>query len=99
MPDPESRTSAYRSLVTVDGTPFSREVVDRNDGYCADADARNGDAYEFVVARACRLEDRVAVPVDTTGLAPGTHRLVVQIEDASGNATTVLDDDRSVVAG
>lgn len=80
----------YREIVEVDGAVVSAEVVDPNDGRCADAGQDAALAHEFLHRVPCKLATGGEVALDTTALAEGEHTLRVRVEDAAGNGTTAV---------
>jgi 5-hydroxyisourate hydrolase-like protein (transthyretin family) len=89
----DTGSGIYRTIVTVDGSVVSRSTIDTNGGDCVDVNPSN-EVYEFADNTPCRLSKRVAARLDTTPLSEGNHDVRVQVEDASGNATTVFHDAR-----
>ncbi len=84
--------SGVRSaVVSVDGTALAPTQLDSNGGHCADlGEATDGlSGYEYM--QPCASSVSSDVQLDTTSLSNGLHRLTVVVEDAAGNATTVLD--------
>ncbi len=78
----------YRANTLVDGKPFSTVALG---GYpCVDADASNGDPYEFVHPQPCPAAVSGAeVAVDYRQLPPGPHTIQTEVEDASGQTAAV----------
>ena len=81
----------YRAIVQIDGADTFTQVLDTNDGRCADANPANSDPHEFVVGKPCRSGAGGTYPIDVSKLAEGTHSVKVLLEDAGGNRTTVLN--------
>jgi hypothetical protein len=79
------------AVVSVDGTPLAPTQLDGNGGRCVDlggaADGLPG--YEYM--QPCAPVVSGDVQLDTTSLSNGVHRVTVAVDDAAGNATTVLD--------
>lgn len=81
----------YRVRVLLDNVVRLTQIVDPNGGHCVDAAPMNGDPYEFVDRRPCRRSAGGTYSFDTRELPDGRFNLKVQVEDAGGNATTVVN--------
>ena len=81
----------YRVITLIDGATTSAKLIDTNGGQCVDVNPVNADAYEFASTRPCKPSAGGTFTVDTHAVADGKHNFKVQLEDASGNATTVVD--------
>ncbi|HEX8084351.1 MAG TPA: hypothetical protein VF529_08675 [Solirubrobacteraceae bacterium] len=81
----------YRVRLLVDGAPRLSSAVHTDGGRCADVNPANGDDYEFAFQQPCRSSASVATSFDTRSLPEGEHAVKVLVEDAGGNATTVLN--------
>lgn len=77
----------YRIRTAVDGMTIENRVIDDNGARCATV----GPGRDFAYAVPCRLSWTTGTTIDTTRLAEGRHGLVVAIEDAAGNTTTVVN--------
>ena len=66
-------------------------VVDENGGRCRDVGQTSDGLPAFLYVRPCKESVSVEVPFDASGLAEGSHHLLVSVIDAAGNAATVLD--------
>jgi hypothetical protein len=89
--DPDG-PGVYEVIVRIDGKTVYDATPDTNGGECAPVgtDSASG-ALMFDWQQPCPLTDAIDIPVDTTGLADGTHELTVAVEDAAQNTSTVLD--------
>ena len=85
----DTGSGVYRVIVDVDGHDALGAVVDANDGHCADADATNTDAHEFLWAAPCRTSVAPQMAIDTGGLPLGIHAVSIALEDAAGNRTPI----------
>ena len=85
-----SLADAYRVIVDVDGQDALGAVVDANGGHCADADATNTDAHEFLWAAPCRTSVAPQMGIDTGALPLGVHAVSIALEDAAGNRTPIF---------
>ena len=81
----------YRVRLFVDGVPRLSRPVHANGGRCADVNPANGDDYEFAHQAPCRPSASVSAVFDTTSLPEGQSVVKVVVEDAGGNAATVLN--------
>lgn len=83
-----SVTAALDGRVVFSGTPNT------NDGACVPVgtDSSTG-ALMFDFAQPCPPTEVVDVPVPTSALPDGRHRLVVSVIDAARNSSTVFDQD------
>ncbi len=88
----------YRAIVEIDGQPVKAEVLDTNEGRCADAGQDPTDPYEFAAGGApCKLVKDATLDFDTRTTAEGPHALRVKVEDAGGNRTTAYTTESFVV--
>ena len=85
----DTGSGVYRIIVSVDGQDALGVVVDANDGRCADADATNADAHEFLWPVPCKASAAPQLAVDTGGLPLGAHAVSLLLEDAAGNRTPI----------
>jgi hypothetical protein len=86
----DTGSGVYRVIVDVDGQDALGAVVDANGGHCADADATNTDAHEFLWAAPCRLSAAPQMSIDTGTLPLGVHAVSIALEDAAGNRTPIF---------
>lgn len=84
----------YRALVSVDGGPADVVLVDPQSTRCKPlyADA----PFTFQHPRPCSTSISRDVALDTTTFGEGAHRIVVRVQDAASNDTTVLDATRTI---
>jgi hypothetical protein len=79
----------YRTIVKVDGSPFSATLVAPGTS-CAPANPADGNAHEFTVPVPCPLSvSGVHVSVPVSSLPPGPHGVEIDVEDAAGNTIAV----------
>ena len=78
----------YRTLIEVDGLELGAAVVDPNGGRCRDLVP--GGELQTTARVPCPLSASATAILDTTHLADGRHTIVVRVEDAAGNRTTVF---------
>ena len=81
----------YRWRIIVDDIVRSESSFDLNGGRCVDANPSNLDPYEFAAAIPCMGTASADAALDTRSIPDGSHRLKVQIEDAGGNTTTIVN--------
>jgi hypothetical protein len=87
--DPGS--GVYQAVFTVDGKGVQATTLDENGGRCVSAGtAADGDPA-FLYVQPCAGSVSVDVPLNTTGLANGTHKLLVTVTDPAGNSAVALD--------
>jgi hypothetical protein len=87
--DPGS--GVYEAVFDIDGQPVDQRVLADNEGRCRDVGQTTDGLPAFLYTQPCPASLSADVPFDTTGIANGTHRLLVTVLDAAGNATTVLE--------
>lgn len=87
----DAGSGVYRVRLLLDDEPRLSEIVDDNEGRCADVNPGNGDAYEFAHGRPCKLSAGRTLSFDTTVLPEGQGNLKLVVEDAAGNETTLLN--------
>ncbi len=87
--DPGS--GVYEAVFSVDGQTVRRRVLSDNEGRCRDVGQTTDGLPAFLYTRPCPPSLSADVAFDTTGISNGTHRLVVTVIDAAGNAATILD--------
>ncbi len=87
--DPGS--GVYEALFSVDGQLVQSGVVDENGGRCRNVGQTTDGLAAFLYVRPCLGSVSVDVPFDTTSVGNGSHRLMVSVIDAAGNAAPVLD--------
>lgn len=83
----DAGTGLDRLHATVDGTPFDDHVIDLNGGRCGPVSGER----DFEWAVPCALHASASTTLATASLVDGSHRVRVDVEDASGNTTTVFD--------
>jgi hypothetical protein len=80
----------YNIAVLVDGNQLYSGTPNTNSGQCAAAGTDDG-VPVYSSFQPCLQTEGVDLPIDTTGLADGSHDLQVIVTDAAGNSATVLD--------
>jgi len=84
--DPAS--GVYRVQASLDGQSIYSGTPNTNHGECAPVGTYAG-VPEFVSASPCPHSVSASIPVNTTSVHDGRHELVVTVEDAAGNETTL----------
>ncbi len=87
--DPGS--GVYQAVFSVDGHVVQQTVLDENGGRCVDVGGSDDGLPAFLYPQPCEQSVSADVAFGTTGIANGSHHLVVTVTDAAGNAATVLD--------
>lgn len=87
----DTGAGVYRMRILVDDVVRSDSNFDTNGGKCVDVNPSNSDPHEFSAAIPCKAIASADATLDTRTLPDGDHRLKVQIEDAGGNSTTVVN--------
>jgi hypothetical protein len=70
--------------------PVVRQIVDGNEGRCAELDYLTTTDREFGFRRPCLLSATEELSFDTRGVPDGVYQLRASVEDVAGNTTTVL---------
>ena len=87
----DAGSGLYRARLLVDGVPRLARPVHEDGGRCVDVNPANGDAYEFAYVQPCRTSASTTAVFDTTQLPDGPANVRVVVEDAGGNATTIVN--------
>jgi hypothetical protein len=82
-------SGVYEVVFRVDGEVVSTVVPEEAGGRCHNVGSAGDPA--FLYAQPCPTALSIDLPFDTTGLANGTHDLLVSVLDAAGNSATVLE--------
>jgi hypothetical protein len=88
--DPDG-PGVYRAIVEVDGATVYNDRPDTNSGRCARIGKDASGISEYLYAQPCKQRVAVNLPIDTTRLSDGEHRMNIVIEDAAGNSSVVYD--------
>ena len=87
----DSGSGVWEAVFSVDGQVKQTTPLDENGGHCRDVGQDNDGLPAFLYVAPCASSLSAELGLDTTKLANGTHHLVVNVLDAAGNATPVLD--------
>jgi hypothetical protein len=94
----DTGSGIYQALLEVDGKVAQTTAVESNGGHCENVGQTSDGRPAFIHAVPCALEvNDQFVFFNMAGIPDGSHRLTVQVTDAAGNTTTVLN--REVVVG
>lgn len=80
-----------RTIVGIDGATVYNNTPDTNDGRCVSIGTDANGVKEYLYAQPCKQRVAVDIPIDTTRLSDGQHRLDITVEDAAGNRSGVYD--------
>jgi hypothetical protein len=86
----DSGSGVYLAKVSVDGKLLESAVVDPTE-LCREVSVPVEDGPAFLSAQPCPASTNGHVTLDTTKLSDGSHRLLVEVTNAAGNVTTVLE--------
>ena len=86
----DAGSGLYRVRYTIDGREVATTRLASLGGRCADANATNGDPYEFTTPSPCAGSVSSSVQIDT-GSWPKTGRLRIYLEDAGRNTTVLVN--------
>jgi hypothetical protein len=86
--DPGS--GVYKATVSVDGKVIESPVVGQGE-LCKEVSVPAEDGPAFLSAQPCPASTVAHVSLDTTTLSDGSHKLLVEIGDAAGNTTPVVE--------
>jgi hypothetical protein len=81
----------WKAVVEVDGQVNQTVDLDENDGHCRDVGQTTDGLPAFLYVQPCLPSVSPDLGLDTTRLTNGTHHLLVDVVDAAGNSTTVLN--------
>lgn len=87
----DSGSGVYQAVVSVDEKVVGATTLDSNGGHCADVGQTTDGLPAFLYLQPCAQSVSADVPLDTTALANGSHRIVVTVTNAAGNSVVVLD--------
>jgi hypothetical protein len=87
----DAGSGVYEAVFQVDGETIHRAVLNSNGGKCQNVGETTDGLPAFLYTQPCPATLSVDVPFDTTGVADGSHHLVMSVTDAAGNATPVVD--------
>jgi hypothetical protein len=86
----------YNVQVLIGGTVVYSGTPNTNGGLCVPSGSSGG-ALIFDSFQPCQEFESVDLPINTAGLATGSHELRVVLTDAAGDSTTVFD--RTITVG
>jgi len=94
--DPGS--GVYEVRFAIDGTVVQSTVPNEAGGSCRDVGQTTDGLPAFLHLQPCPASVSADVAFDASGLAPGTHHLLVSVLDAAGNSAPLLDRTITVAA-
>jgi hypothetical protein len=81
----------YEAVFLVDGKAVSTQLLDPADGACRSVGGTSDGSNAFLEVEPCPLTLSDDLSFDTSLASEGSHLLTVQLLDAAGNATTILN--------
>jgi hypothetical protein len=81
----------YSGKISVDGNPVVNQILDTNGGACQSLGGTSDGLRSFDDPQPCKSSMSAALTLNTSTLRPGTHSVLVTVDDASGNSATVWD--------
>ncbi len=81
----------YQAVISVDGQVVRSTVVNENGGRCRNVGQTSDGTAAFLYLQPCPASASANVSLDTTKIANGAHHVVVEVTDAAGNSTPVID--------
>ena len=87
----DSGPGVYGATLSVDGAVTSTRILNENDGWCRDLSQTSDGTRAFAHPDPCPQSASGALSLDTAKLADGAHRIVLSVDDASGNSTIAYD--------
>ena len=87
----------YSGTISVDGNPVVDQILDTNGGACQSLGGPKDGLRAFDEPQPCKTALSAILTLNTAGLSPGAHSVLVSVDDASGNSATVWDGTIQVV--
>jgi hypothetical protein len=87
----DSGPGVYSGTLWVDGKPAVSQILDTNGGACQSLGVTHDGLRSFNHPQPCKSQVSATMTLNTTSLSPGTHNLVLTVDDASGNSTVAWD--------
>jgi len=81
----------YSGTISVDGNPVVDQILDTNGGACQSLGGPKDGLRAFDEPQPCKSSLSATLTLNTAGLPPGVHSVLVSVDDASGNSATVWD--------
>jgi hypothetical protein len=86
----DSGSGVYKAIVSIDGKAIDSPIVGEGE-LCKEAAVPAEDQPAFLSAQPCSASTAAHVSLDTTQLSNGSHKLLVEVSDAAGNLTPVVE--------
>jgi hypothetical protein len=87
----DSGPGVYSGTIWVDGTPATQQILDSNSGACRSLNVTKDGLRSFNHPQPCKSQVSATMSLNTTDLSPGTHSVLITVDDASGNSATAWD--------
>jgi len=87
----DSGPGVYSGTIWVDGTPATQQILDSNGGACQSLNVTKDGLRSFNHPQPCKSQVSATMSLNTTDLSPGTHSVLITVDDASGNSTIAWD--------
>jgi hypothetical protein len=87
----DTGSGLYEAVFLVDGRPVSKQLLNSGSGPCRNVGGTSDGSDAFFEVQPCPLALSDDLAFDTALAPDGSHLLAVQLLDAAGNATTILN--------
>jgi hypothetical protein len=87
----DTGSGLYQAVFLVDGRAVSRQLLNSGSGPCRDVGGTGDGTHAFFYVQPCPLALSDDLSFDSSLAPDGSHLLAVQLLDAAGNATTILN--------
>lgn len=83
-------SGVYSAQLSIDGQQVKSQVIDANGGRCQTVGQATDGLRDFRYQAPCRPFVNAGLSLDTSAYRDGHHALLVSVDDAAGNVTTVF---------
>jgi hypothetical protein len=87
----DTGSGLYEAVFLVDGHAVSRQLLESGNGPCRNVGGTSDGSNAFFEVEPCPLALSDDLSFDTALASDGSHLLTVQLLDAAGNATTIIN--------
>jgi hypothetical protein len=87
----DSGPGVYSGTLWIDGKPAVDQILDTNGGACQSLNVTRDGLRSFNHPQPCKSQVSATMALNTSSLAPGTHSVLLTVDDASGNSTVGWD--------
>jgi len=87
----DTGSGLYEAVFLIDGHPVSSQLLDPSDESCRNVGGSSPGTHAFLYPQPCPLELTDDLSFNTALAGEGSHLLTVQLLDAAGNSTTILN--------